>query len=301
MSRYDVAQTAGMGSVEAAALLPLAEAGSEPLGMTSALAHSSLAGDEVLGQGSGEQVEPRPLNTPAHAVALAASEQVGEAPVVQQAPEQGFGVQVVPRPWKTLPAAVQPAGVPIGMGEKVTVQVSELEQQAPTKAVQGLVGVQVVPTPRNALVTAQPAVVVVVQVPVPEQHAPSRAVQGLVGRQGVPAPRNVLVPVQEPGRVTVQVPVPEQHAPVPGHRLMPQTVPAPWNVLPDGQPARVVFEQAWVVLLQQAPSSAVQGLVGRQAVPTPRCVLVPVQLAGSAMVHVPVPEQQAPTPGQGLT
>jgi hypothetical protein len=161
----------------------------------------------------------------------------------QQAPEQGFGVQVVPKPWKLLPAVVQPAGLPVGA--KVTVQVSVLEQQAPTRAVQGL-GVQTVPTPRNELVAAQPRVVVVVQVPVLLQQAPRRGVQGLDGRQVLPSPWNELVPVHAVDSVTEHTPVPLQQAPVPGQSgTAPHTVPTPLNVLVAvGQPARVTVVQA---------------------------------------------------------
>jgi hypothetical protein len=111
-----------MGSAEAAALLPLATAGSEPLGITRAPGHSSLGGDEVLGQGNGEQMEPKPLNTPAQAAAEV-SEQVGDGPVVQQALPQMPSVQVVPTPWKTLG--------PVQLAMAVTVQAPVVEQHAP--------------------------------------------------------------------------------------------------------------------------------------------------------------------------
>jgi hypothetical protein len=55
------------------------------------------------------------------------------------------------------------------------------------------------------------------------------------------------------------------------------------------------------VLLQHDPSRAVQGLVGKQAVPLPWNVLVPVQDVLSVIVQVPVLLQQAPVLGQGLT
>jgi len=98
----------------------------------------------------------------------------------------------------------------------------------------------------------------------------------------------------------VQASVAEQHEPTSGHGLGSQTVPTPLKTLGETHPLTVTAVQAPVVVLQQAPSSAVQGLVGAQATPTPWKRLVPVQLVESVTVHVPVVEQQAPVLGQGL-
>jgi hypothetical protein len=157
--------------------------------------------------------------------------------------------------------------------------------------------------PPAVKVPVHPTAVTSVQQPVVAQQAPRRGVQGLAGEQGVPTPMNVWVaPAQALASVKVQVPVLLQHAPVFGQRLTPQTVAAPWNVLVVvEQPFVVVVVQAPVVLLQQAPSRAVHGLVGAQTMPAPRKVLVPVQLAASTRVHVPVPLQHAPVSAHRFT
>ena len=101
-----------------------------------------------------------------------------------------------------------------------------VEQQAPRRVVQGFVGVQVAPTPWNALVPVQPTAVVCVQVPEELQQAPRRAVQGFVGVHATPEPPKVAVaePKQASCRACVQVPELEQQAPrLQG--LVPQLVP----------------------------------------------------------------------------
>jgi hypothetical protein len=124
--------------------------------------------------------------------------------------------------------------------------------------------VQVVPPPRN---WEQPAPVVRVQVPLAAQQAPSGRLtgwplmtagsqegEGLPAEQVEPAPRKVLLPVQLAPMVEEQV----------------------------------------LVLEQQAPRRAVQGL-GEQTVPAP-WKLVPVVVQPDWMVDVQTPavEQQAP-------
>jgi hypothetical protein len=76
-------------------------------------------------------------------------------------------------------------------------------------------------------------------------------------------------------------------------------VPAPLKVLGDAHPAMVTLVQAPVVLLQQAPRRAVQGL-GVQVVAPSVKVLVPVQPLTERMVHVPPVVQHEPTFGHGL-
>lgn len=287
------------GSVPAPVFEPIALAGSEALEMTIALAQLSLDGGVPIGQNvAGEQAVPRPMNVAAHPAAEVVAVQSPFG--AQQAPPQGLGAHTVPKPWKVLPAAVQPAGVPDGA--KVTEQLPAGAQQAPITAVQEL-GVQVVPSPRNDLVESQSTTRSVEHAPVLEQQAPRRASQELVGEQVEPAPLNTCVaPAHELAVVTQQAAKNEQHAPMPGQGVARQVVPGPVHVLPAAvQPAWVRVVHVVFVELQHAPRRAVQGLEGWQAVPSPSNVLAPVQLAPSVMEQSPVLEQQAPLPGHGLT
>jgi len=143
-------------------------------------------------------------------------------------------------------------------------------------------------------VPVQADIEVSVQQPPAEQHAPGCG-QGLGVQVVAPSVKTLPTAVQPPAERMVQAPAVVQHEPTLGQGLGSQTVVRPWNVLVVvEQPVALVIVQAPVVLLQQAPTNAAQGLIGRQVVPAPTKVLVPVQAVASVIEQVPVLEQHAP-------
>ena len=128
--------------------------------------------------------------------------------------------------------------------------------------------------------------------------------QGLVGVQDAPAVQTVSAAVHWNWAFWVQEPVPLlQHVPVGGTKQgLGVQVPAPVQMLGEGQLIWMVMEQtpSWV---QQLPEGGCgQGLVGEQVWPMVHVVLAPMHWIWKFCTHEPVVEvQHVPEGGVGQT